>query len=91
MRTVILDARFIATPRAMQRYMQFMLDFPAHYGRNLDALHDMLREMDRPTRIVLLTGEEPSEEMAAYLPRLAQVFEDSARENANLIFEMAKG
>ena len=87
MRTVTLDARHIATPAAFQRYIQFALDFPASYGRNLDALHDMLRTLDRDTRVVLLAADGASEEMARYLPRVAQVIEDSAQENAHLRFE----
>ena len=88
MRTVIIDTRNIATVAALQRYIQYLFDFPEYYGRNLDALCDMLGEMDRRTRIVLAGGGEASAEMAAYLPRLAQVLCDAAAQNANLSVEM---
>lgn len=34
------------------------LDFPSYYGRNLDALNDCLRDLDRPTAL-LWAGWEP--------------------------------
>lgn len=34
------------------------LDFPAYYGRNLDALNDCLRDLERPTALVW-AGWEP--------------------------------
>ena len=88
MRTVTIDASNISTPAALQRYIQHLFDFPAYYGRNLDALHDMLCALDDQTRVVLIGGAQPSEEMAAYLPRLAQVLEDCAEENARLCVEL---
>ena len=88
MYTVTIDVSHIRTCAALQRYMQYLFDFPAHYGRNLDALHDMLRTRDRETRIVLTGGENADGEMAAYLPRLARVLEDSAEENARLQVEI---
>ena len=87
MRTVTIDARHIHTAAALQRYIAYLFDFPAYYGRNLDALHDMLTTLDRQTRIVLIAAQEPSEEMARYLPRLLRVLEDSAQENALLTVE----
>ena len=87
MRTLTLDVRHIDTVAALQRYIQFAMDFPEHYGRNLDALHDMLCEMDRCTRIVLVADAAVSDELTVYLPRLAQVIEDAATENGNLSFE----
>ena len=88
MRTVKIDASNIWTPAALQRYIQHVFDFPAYYGRNLDALYDMLRTLDRETHIVLCGGANPSDEMAAYLPRLALVLEDAAAENARLSLEV---
>ena len=87
MRTVTIDARHIQTVAGLQRYIEYLFDFPAHYGRNLDALHDMLRTRDVQTRIVLIAAQEPGGELAAYLPRLLRVLEDSAQENARLQVE----
>lgn len=84
MRTIKLDISNISTVRALHIYLAYQLDLPAHYGRNLDALHDVLGEESEDMRLMLL-GEPASEEMAAYLPRLVRVLEDS--ENAHVHFE----
>lgn len=86
MKTIRLDVSNIQTVRALHIYLAYMLELPAHYGKNLDALHDVLCEESDSMRIVL-SGVPASGEMAAYLPRLMQVMEDSAQENARVCFE----
>ena len=83
MKTIKLDVTNIATVKALHVYLAYRLELPAHYGRNLDALHDLLGEIGEDTRIEL-TGAPASEEMAAYLPRLARVLEDAAQENEHI-------
>ena len=84
MKTIKLDISNISTVRALHIYLAYQLDLPAHYGRNLDALHDVLGEESEDMSLMLV-GEPASEEMAAYLPRLVRVLEDS--ENAHVHFE----
>lgn len=84
MRTIKLDISNISTVRALHIYLAYQLDLPAHYGRNLDALHDVLGEESEDMRLMLV-GEPASEEMATYLPRLVRVLGDS--ENAHVHFE----
>ena len=86
MKTIKLDVTNILTVKALHIYLAYMLDFPAYYGKNLDALHDLLGEIGEPVRIVL-SGKPAGEEMETYLPRLERVFEDSAEENCSLTFE----
>lgn len=82
MKTIRLDISHIHTVRALHIYLAYMLDLPAHYGRNLDALHDVLSEESDSVHIVL-AGEPASEEMTAYLPRLVRVMEDGAQGNVS--------
>ena len=84
MKTIKLDISNISTVRALHIYLAYRLDLPAYYGRNLDALHDVLGEESEDMHLVLV-GEPASEEMAAYLPRLVRVLEDS--DNAHVHFE----
>lgn len=86
MKAIKLDITNIQTIRALHVYLAYMLDLPAHYGKNLDALHDVLCEESEHVCIVL-TGTPASEEMAAYLPRLERVMDDSAQENERVCFE----
>ena len=83
MKTIKLNMTNIHTVKALHIYLAYMLELPAYYGKNLDALHDVLCEMNEETGIVL-TGEAASEEMKAYMPRLERVFEDCAGENSRI-------
>ena len=44
MRKMLLDFHVPKTPEQAQRYLALELDLPDYYGRNLDALYDMLTE-----------------------------------------------
>lgn len=80
MKTIRLDVKNIRTVKALHIYLAYMLELPVYYGRNLDALHDVLGDICEPLRVEL-SGVAGSDEMKAYLPRLERVFEDSAEEN----------
>ena len=83
----VLDLRSISTVDALQIYLQYQLRFPDWYGRNLDALHDLLTERSRPLHLKVITGSSPSKEIKQYLPRLRRVFKDCARENPAFTWE----
>ena len=88
MKTITLSVENIQTVKALHVYLAYMLEFPAYYGKNLDALHDLLGEISEELKIVL-TGEAASEEMVAYLPKLERVLRDSAEENESLVYVRA--
>ena len=86
MRKIELDARNIRSVKAMHIYLQYMLDLPAHYGRNLDALFDVLSTESEKTEITLFAAAPAGSEMEAYMPKLIAVFEDCAEENSRIAF-----
>ena len=88
MKTIRLEIEHIHTVRALHIYLAYMLDLPAHYGRNLDALHDALCEESERINIVL-AGAAGSEEMTVYLPKLEHVMRESAQENECVSFVRA--
>ena len=85
MKTIELNITHIHTVRALHIYLAYMLELPPYYGRNLDALHDLLCENSEALRIVL-AGEASGDEMKAYLPRLECVLMDCAEENGSLVY-----
>ena len=87
MRTVTIDARGADTIAELQRRIHEAFGFPAYYGRNLDALHDMLCAEDRPTHIELLADEQPDGQLVRYIPILVQVLADAAARNERVEFE----
>lgn len=79
---IVLNLRDLQTPEAVHAYLQGALAFPDYYGKNLDALYDLLTAWDRPADFVLRVPENG--DMAAYGQRLRRVFEDAARENKRI-------
>ena len=83
MKTIKLEFKNIETMRALHIYLQYKLDFPAYYGRNLDALYDCLTDIGEDTRITLTPGDACGE-CAASMQRLLRVFADAQEENPHL-------
>ena len=54
MQTVTLYGAEISGKTALHAAIARQLDFPAWYGANLDALHDLLTERRRPLRVLIL-------------------------------------
>lgn len=81
---ITLDLKTIRTPAEAQDFLKTALAFPDYYGKNLDALYDMLTQWDRGATIALSFPAHPAEGIREYLPRLRQVFEDAACQNPRL-------
>jgi ribonuclease inhibitor len=86
MREIMIDCAEISTSRSLHNAFAEALSFPEWYGKNLDALHDVLSEESEPIHI-LLSGMPNSEEMMAYFPKLECVLSDCAQENDRICFE----
>ena len=87
MRKIKVDCRNIATPAAFQIYFQHLLSYPGWYGRNLDAMYDMLTEETEPLHLIFLTGEKMTPEMKTYLSRVKQVLADVSIESEQFTYE----
>ena len=53
MKHITIDCSTLETREQLHDALSEALCFPAHYGRNLDALYDCLTEISEPTRISL--------------------------------------
>lgn len=58
MKTVQLDLRDITSPEVLHSLLERRLSLPDYYGKNLDALFDVLGEIGEPTHIVVLSEAE---------------------------------
>lgn len=57
------------------------MEFPEYYGKNLDALYEVLSEIQEETEVTLGNiGEEPPQGVKIFL----RVFEDAKNENEKL-------
>ncbi len=74
---VILDGRFMTTRENAHEHLVRQLSLPDWYGRNLDALYDLLTA-GTGAETITLTHAEALEELGAYGRRLLQVLRDAA-------------
>ena len=63
------------------------LNFPAWYGGNLDALHDLLTEISSDTRLILADWPAAEAALGNYGPRVEKVLAVCALENPHLTIE----
>ena len=73
--TIFIDANRYATAKALHLALKMMLDLPAYYGCNADALYDCLSERTgRPVNLTILSPGEG--EVAEALRKVVHVIED---------------
>lgn len=83
MRKILLDFKLTHTPEQVQDYLALELDFPDYYGKNLDALYDMLTELREDTCIGMFEPEE-EREVDSYIHKVKRVMWDAEEENPHL-------
>jgi len=78
---ITLDGLQMTDRIAAHDHLAAQLKLPEYYGRNLDALYDLLMEISEETHITL----EHQENLNEYAMRIVQTISDAAADN-NLIF-----
>ena len=69
-------------------HLQSKLRLPEHYGRNLDALFDMLTERGEATEIVITEWTELEINLGGYAAALMDTLYDAAKENPLLTIKV---
>ena len=84
MRTIRLDCRQMEDREHLHDYLAQTLEFPSWYGRNLDALFDLLCDL-LPVRLIF----DHTEVLEAYGQAALETFRDAAKSNPGLelVFE----
>ena len=83
-----LDGALMTDRETAHSYLKSTLALPEYYGRNLDALYDLLTEQGSPIRIVLKNTAVLSANLNAYADMLISTFQEAAAENPMLEFEI---
>lgn len=83
MKKILLDFKLTHTPERVQDYLALQFDFPESYGKNLDALYDMLTELTEDTCVGVFKPEE-DRPVNAYLRKVKRVFSDAEQDNPHL-------
>lgn len=81
--TYRIDCRELSSRAAAHDCFARVFALPAFYGRNLDALYDVLTELP-PCVIVLEHTGCLYDALGPYAEKLLGIFRDAARENPNI-------
>jgi len=88
MKKVILDLSVPENKKELHEYIAGELSFPDYYGKNLDALYDMLTDISEPTAIGLFPPtpdfNELDMDLMVYIDQLCDVFRDAEKSNPEL-------
>lgn len=84
METIVIDGERMLNRRAAHDHLAEQLSLPNYYGRNLDALYDLLTEREGPTRLLVRHRETILSWLGEYGEALCQTLEDADRANPGL-------
>ena len=79
MKQITLDGNILSDAAMVHDYLIEMLEFPEYYGKNLDALHDCLTDLEH----IDITITPPKEDSAIF-QKILRVFKAAERENESL-------
>lgn len=80
-----IDCEHLLFPDEAHEYLARVLQLPAYYGRNLDALYDCLTEKGPCT--IVLAGTEVLRQWGGYGARVLAAIEQAANANPGLELE----
>lgn len=83
--TVVLDGKAMVDRVTAHTHLAERLELPTYYGRNLDALYDVLTEIGEETEIILTDPAAVAEQMGKYGEALLATLQEAAEENPRLI------
>ena len=84
MKTIIIDGRRCKTKEQTHDYLAKKPCIPPYYGRNLDALNDVLASWSEPICFRIRYPGSIQRNLGKYGETLLRVFHDAARENKNI-------
>ena len=83
--TVVLDGKAMIDRMSAHSHLADRLELPTRYGRNLDALYDVLTEIGEETEIILSEPAAVVRQMGKYGEALLATMQEAAEDNPKLI------
>ena len=84
---VVIDGLYITGKEKLHEYLQEILEFPEYYGKNLDALYDLLSTDDRELEFVIRHEEDLMVHLGEYCVWFEDTLYDVSEERENLSVE----
>lgn len=81
MRVLTINGKYMKSKEAMYIHLTRVFSFPNYFGHNLDALWDLLNEVDEPTVIEFKNVDLALDNLGDYGEKLLQVFTRLEEEN----------
>ena len=79
-----LDGRAMTDRPAAHSHLAERLELPSWYGRNLDALYDVLTDISRETELILRDPGAVAEQLGRYGEALLDTLREAAESNPYL-------
>lgn len=90
-RIIRLDGVNMPDRDTAHRYLKFKFYFPEYYGKNLDALYDLLTEIGEPTKIIFYNIDVLKQNLADYGRSMLKVFRAAEDSNPMLRIRFTEG
>lgn len=85
---VILDGNLISDRESLHDFLAGHLQFPGYYGRNLDALYDLLTEIQEETNLKIINADILRETLGAYCAALIVTLNQASENNPHFSVEI---
>ena len=85
-----LDCRQMTDKQTAHAYLKQMLSLPDYYGKNLDALYDVLTERGEEMELVVYHWLELKSQLGDYGVSLLETLREASEENPKLEVTLAK-
>ncbi len=79
-----IDLRSIATKEELHELLAKELPLPDYYGRNLDALYDILTECGEGWNLIFYNVSSVDQQLSDYIGRLKKMAEHASKETDGL-------
>ena len=86
MRRILINGISIESMKAVHNRIKKSFRFPSYYGRNLDALYDLLSTEDRRAMILFFDSKGFVRRFGSGGEALMETFQDAALENRRIRF-----
>jgi len=86
---IILDGALMKDRTAVHDLLTEKFAFPDYYGRNLDALYDLLSTYSGEVNVILIHETQMYENLGHYGKSLLRTLQDAASFNANVKLSMS--